>query len=249
MWLHHPKIWLDISTYCNAACPQCHRTNPDGLGKADWLPLMQWDLDTFKKAFPSPAAIHEFTFCGTWGDPMMNKDVLGIVEYIAKHSSTPIKFNTNGSMRNPEWWWELGNVGGILLEVSFDIDGTTQEMHSLYRQKTDLETALEHMEELASTQAAAFVNTIVFKHNQEHLSDISKMVMDRGASRHLWWPSDRFGTFNDFKTVFTDEDGIERILEPAEANKLNIWTDHKYQSEYYHEKSAGWINFKKVMND
>ena len=26
-------MWLDLSTYCNAKCPQCHRTNADGLEK------------------------------------------------------------------------------------------------------------------------------------------------------------------------------------------------------------------------
>ena len=26
-------VFLDVSTYCNAGCPQCHRTNPEGLGK------------------------------------------------------------------------------------------------------------------------------------------------------------------------------------------------------------------------
>ena len=45
------KVFLDISTFCNAGCPQCHRTNSNGLGKVDWLPLVQWDLATFQKAF------------------------------------------------------------------------------------------------------------------------------------------------------------------------------------------------------
>ena len=43
------NVWLDISTYCNAACPQCHRTNANGLSKVNWLPLIQWSLKEFKK--------------------------------------------------------------------------------------------------------------------------------------------------------------------------------------------------------
>ena len=38
-------VFLDISTFCNAGCPQCHRTNPDGLEKADWLPLINWSFE------------------------------------------------------------------------------------------------------------------------------------------------------------------------------------------------------------
>ena len=42
-------VFLEISTFCNAGCPQCHRTNPDGLDKADWLPLVNWNIEQFKK--------------------------------------------------------------------------------------------------------------------------------------------------------------------------------------------------------
>ena len=59
-------MWLDISTHCNAGCPQCHRTDVHGLGKADWLPLVQWSLDDFKKAFCQP---HDYvaSSCGGVG--------------------------------------------------------------------------------------------------------------------------------------------------------------------------------------
>ena len=46
------NAWLDISTYCNAACPQCHRTDPKTSNKVDWLPLIQWSLKEFQTAFP-----------------------------------------------------------------------------------------------------------------------------------------------------------------------------------------------------
>ena len=46
-------VWIDMSTYCNAACPECHRTNPRGLGKVDWLPLVQWSIDDFEKLYPT----------------------------------------------------------------------------------------------------------------------------------------------------------------------------------------------------
>ena len=49
------NAWLDITTHCNAACPQCHRTDPKTSGKVDWLPLIQWSFEDFKKAFPTLA--------------------------------------------------------------------------------------------------------------------------------------------------------------------------------------------------
>ena len=64
-----PIAWIDLTTYCNAGCPQCHRTNPNGLGKVDWLPLVQWKLEEFKQAWPveSLNTISKFEICGTWG--------------------------------------------------------------------------------------------------------------------------------------------------------------------------------------
>ena len=76
------KVSLDLSTYCNAACPQCHRTSTDGLGKVDWLPLIKWSLEDFKRQFPEDSmnSLKRFEICGTWGDPMMSKDIGKLAE-------------------------------------------------------------------------------------------------------------------------------------------------------------------------
>ena len=63
-----------------------------------------------------------------------------MVRYVRENNPDAyIQINTNGSIRDEDWWWDLGVVGGDKLQVWFDVDGIDQEMHSLYRQKTDLE--------------------------------------------------------------------------------------------------------------
>ena len=47
------EVSIGITNFCNAGCPQCHRTNPNGLNTVDWLPLTSWSLDDFKSAFPT----------------------------------------------------------------------------------------------------------------------------------------------------------------------------------------------------
>jgi MoaA/NifB/PqqE/SkfB family radical SAM enzyme len=44
MWNIFNEITLviDITTYCNAKCPQCARTDTNGLGKREKLPLINW---------------------------------------------------------------------------------------------------------------------------------------------------------------------------------------------------------------
>jgi MoaA/NifB/PqqE/SkfB family radical SAM enzyme len=187
-------MWLDISTHCNAKCPQCHRTNPNGLEKVDWLPLIQWSLEEFVKAFPPLTMQHirRFDICGTWGDPMMNRDIFNIVKYIINNSSSLIQINTNGSIRNSDWWWSLGVTCANRLEVIFDIEGTTQKQHSLYRQNTNLKKILDNMETLSFTKSIATVFCVVFKHNQESLYDIAKMCRDKGATKIRFIQSDRW---------------------------------------------------------
>tara|TARA_R110002153_G_scaffold22484_5_gene73805 strand:+ start:926 stop:1582 length:657 start_codon:yes stop_codon:yes gene_type:complete len=186
--------WVDLSTFCNAGCPQCHRTSPNG-NKVDWLPLMQWDLELFKKAF-SPKELHnyaEIELCGTFGDPMMNKDVFEIVEYILEHGRAEVKINTNGSLRDEEFWWNLGCLSTNRLNVWFAVDGCTQEMHEHYRQKTDLQKIQDNVEAYCATGAKAHVMTIVFKHNQNYKNDIEKMVREWGVTGEMMFvKSNRF---------------------------------------------------------
>lgn len=218
-------LWLDLSTYCNAKCPQCHRTNADGLGKIDWLPLIQWSLEEFKKMFPPKTLEHinHFDICGTWGDPIMNKDIFGIVEYIMKNSTARVLINTNGSFRSSEWWWNLGVLGRDRITVMWAIEGITQEQHSLYRQDTNLETILENMENFAFAGGLSQVFTVTFKHNEKDLFKIAELCRDRGAIDIFFVQSNRFYENNKFR--FIDKSGMEKHLEKTtRANSDFYWT-------------------------
>lgn len=232
--------WVDLSTYCNAACPQCHRTDTNGLDKVGWLPLIQWTLNQFKKAFPREKLFHyqRFEFCGTWGDPVMNKDLLDIVKYVTANSSATIQINTNGSIRDEDWWWELGTVGGDRLQVWFDVDGTTQEMHSHYRRKTDLSKIKENIEAYCSTRAKSYAMVIVFEHNQDHLWEIETMLREWGIKEKiLFTESNRFYKGDTFE--FVDENGQETKLvqstldgnHPLLSDEVPV-RDHKWRKKY-----------------
>ena len=206
------NAWLDITTFCNAACPQCHRTNPETLNKIDWLPLIQWSFEDFKKAFPIKTLdnINTFNFCGSLGDPIMNKDIFKMCEYIIDNSNCFIFINTNGSIRDEFWWTHLGYIIKDRGRVVFDIDGTTQEMHSHYRQKTDLKLILDNMKAYCQYSTAE-VFTVIYKHNEDYLKEIHSMVNNLiGDHQHLFVPSDRAHHIEKFKFL---KDGKEKFLE------------------------------------
>ena len=206
------NAWLDITTDCNAACPQCHRTDPKTLNKVDWLPLIQWSFEDFKKAFPIKTLkyIKNFNFCGSLGDPIMNKDIFKMCEYIVDNSDCYIMINTNGSIRDEFWWTHLGYIIKDRGEVVFDIDGTTQKMHSHYRQKTDLKLILDNMKAYKQYGLVG-IFTVIYKHNENYLKEIYDMVSDIiGEHQHTFVPSDRAHHIDKFKFY---KDGEEQFLE------------------------------------
>lgn len=209
------SMWLDLSTHCNAACPQCHRTDPNGLGKASWLPVVQWSYEEFVNMFSAETMSHidRFDICGTWGDPMMNKDIWKIVEHIIKSSNCKILINTNGSIRNEEWWWNLGVLTGKRLTVVWAIDGYTQEQHAVYRKETELDKVLLNMEAFTSAGGRSEVFTVVFKHNQNDLHKIAKLAKDYGAELMFLVKSNRFYGDSHFKFKYFDKNGQEKFLE------------------------------------
>jgi molybdenum cofactor biosynthesis enzyme MoaA len=223
-------ISLDLSTYCNAACPQCHRTDPNGLGKVDWLPLIKWSLEDFKRQFPqnSMNSIKSFNICGTWGDPMMSKDIGKICKYIIDNSEADIQINTNGGMRTPVFYEDLGNYCKERLIVYFDVDGTTDEMHQKYRRGVDLQTVLDNMEALSSTPASTRAFVILFKHNENYVYDIKDMCRMYGAEHIHVIKSDRFLVNNKFE--FINENGDTEVLEEITKNLNHIienpWIDN-----------------------
>lgn len=227
----HFDIFADISTYCNAGCPQCHRTNPNGLGKAEWLPLINWSLEQFKQAYrPSTLKLtRNIQFCGTWGDPIMNKDIFEICKYILDvtkettyYNKTKILINTNGSIRDEKWWWDLGVMCGDRLHVVFAVDGKDQEQHEKYRKFTKLDKVLENMKTLSMTKAVPVAQTIAFKHNQNDLEEIKKLCLKWGAKSHAWIWSDRHNLSGKGGFKYTDPDGTKQILEYADRDPEDI---------------------------
>jgi len=200
------SIYLDLSTFCNAGCPQCNRTSIYGLSKWNWIPNRMWTIDRIKKAYPRELNIGKVTMCGTWGDPFMVKDVEKMIYYFLENDCE-VKVNTNASMREPLYWYELGVRSSELghLEIFFDVDGIDNEMHAKYRRKTELDKVLENMEAFTLGGGKARVHTIVFEHNEKYLKEIRDLALSKGAQEVTFQKSNRY--FHNGEFHFEDEKG------------------------------------------
>lgn len=238
--------WVDLSTYCNAACPQCHRTDLNGLDKVDWLPLTQWTLQEFIEAFPLKdiRKYKRFEICGTWGDPLMCKDILEICKYIVENSNAWIQLNTNAGMRDEEFYWDLGILTRNRMQLIFDIEGITQEMHSHYRRKVELEKVKSNIQNFTAAGGNALAHVIVFKHNENHLYEILDMCYNElQVTDHIIQPSNRF--HKEGKQIFIDENGNEAILEEMEIKDhplLNYGIVPNRDHSWFKNKGKKYLN-------
>ena len=154
----------------------------------------------------------EYSFCGTYGDPLMAKDLESIVYYIMDNSNAKVIITTNGSIRKDDFYVRLGNYCGRRLSMVIDVDGTTEEMHQKYRRGTSLKKSLSALKALSSTKAIPLSQTVLFKHNEMYDRQIKRLAIKNGSRNHISYPSDRFDG-NSF--TFINEDGKEETLEKA----------------------------------
>lgn len=221
------NVLCDLTTHCNAKCPQCSRTNHNGLTRNEYVSLKHVDLkewiDMYTKSY---SKINSFHFSGQWGDVMMNPYVEDIFKHIVDHSNAWISFSTNGSLRDEEFFWRIGclsnNIKGI-----FDIDGITQETHEYYRRNTSLSKVMNNCETFAMTNSKTEVFTVVFKHNQHEIDSISEWCEERNIA-HKPFQSNRFIRTPTCKYIWKDKEYIleqttdKRFLDTYEVDSRTV---------------------------
>src|SRR5437879_1162730 len=106
------RVHLEVTTRCNAACPQCPRNISGGRTNPD-LPLVELTLADVQTIFPGDfiRQLRGMFMCGNYGDPMVAHDTLAIFEHFRRESpKVHLKLNTNASGRDAAWWRALAKT-------------------------------------------------------------------------------------------------------------------------------------------
>lgn len=171
------KIELEITSNCNAGCPNCVRT----IFPANYT-IGSITLGDIKRIFPTKEYIDEkiFLLCGQLGDPVINKDCYDICEYVINNNGWII-INTNASLKSPEWWKKLGELSASSgrLKVWFCVDGH-EETNSIYRIDTNFKLIKRNMTAFSSAGGDGVWMFIVFNHNKKELDKCKKEAKDLG---------------------------------------------------------------------
>lgn len=212
---------LEITSYCNAACPQCHR-NLKGYGINPYMPLTHLSREVIDNTFTPELCIRlkQIFFCGAYGDPIMHPEFLEILQdFRNKNPKLFLYIHTNGGVHNPDYWAKMATIIGDAGCVDFNIDGLEDTLH-LYRRKVKYDKVVENAKSYIISGGKANWNFIVFKHNQHQIEEAKQIAKVIGFKDIFFRKTGRF--FNNdtlekmsFYPVYSKENVIDYILEPS----------------------------------
>ena len=237
------KIEWEISTHCNARCPQCPRNDYGGVTVPS-LPLINVSLETAKSILPIEfiQQLQEVYFCGTYGDPCMNKDFIRISQWLKEvNPKLIVAAHTNGSLQNKTFWKEAAKYVDW---IGFGIDGLEDTNH-LYRVDTNWQKIINNVKTYIDNGGTAIWDFIIFRHNEHQVDEARQLSSQLGFKEfRVKYTARFFNKKHEFIMqwpVKNRKGVVERYLElPTNVNYQNmiyldqkkIVTEHRSMKEY-----------------
>lgn len=213
-------VHLEISTRCQAACPMCPRNYHGGQENPN-LKLADWTYEDFVKIF-TPAVLAQLEgiyFCGNFGDPIMNNDLIPMCQYLKNHAPhIDLRIHTNGGARSSVWWHDLREAMPDKHVVIFALDGL-EDTHHLYRVGTFYERIVHNAKLFIDAGGVAEWVFIKFKHNEHQVEEAERRSKELGFQRFTVKNTIRFIGENRF-SVLDKEGNILYYLEPPTTNQV-----------------------------
>ena len=190
---HIDEYQIEITSYCNAACPQCPR-NDLGTGINPHMPLVHLPRDVIDRAFPKELCqrLRMVFFCGSYGDPTMHPDFLNILrDFRKKNHKLWLYIHTNGGAHNRQYWEEIGTIMNGHGQIDFGIDGLADTL-PLYRKNVVYGKVIQNARAFIQAGGRAKWNYIVFKHNEDQIEEARQTSQQFGFAEFLVRNTGRF---------------------------------------------------------
>ena len=229
-------VHLEITNQCQAGCPMCPRNVHGGLPN----PLIKnqaWTLEDFKTIMSEAVLkqISGFYLCGNYGDPILNTELLPMLEYaVDVNPNLFIRMHTNGSARTVDFWESLAQVLRTGSREAFGLDGAS-DTHELYRIGTKFDTVIKNAKAFINAGGAAEWAFIRFKHNQHEVDAARQMSTELGFHMFTVKDTARFYDHPEF-AVYDKAGNTTHHLESPSDTTIKLY-----------DKEA-MLNFKAVQD-
>jgi len=216
------NIHFELSSNCQASCPMCARNHHGGIDNP-LVKISDISLEFFTSVINEAfiKQLDSITLCGNLGDPLLNKELIPIVEYIVScNNDIKIDIHTNGSLRNIQWWQQLAQALNSVSTVQFGIDGL-EDTHALYRIGTDFNKIIENASAFIAAGGKARWNYITFKHNEHQLNEARSLSKKLGFESFQEKQTSRF-IGNPYFDVFDKQGNVTHRLQQPSEQKLSF---------------------------
>ena len=174
-------VHLEISSLCNARCPQCPRNfygYPFNDGYIEKNMSLADAQIIFKPDFLQQ--ITQLVINGNFGDIVMNPESIDIIKYFKSHNpNLEIIISTNAGARKKEFWQTLAKLD---CKVWFCIDGL-EDTHHFYRQGTLYKRVLANAMHFISAGGHAEWKMIKFDFNQHQIDEARTRSINLGFKK------------------------------------------------------------------
>jgi MoaA/NifB/PqqE/SkfB family radical SAM enzyme len=249
-------INVELTDYCNAACPMCSRFKWDGTLNKDKTNKNHTTIELIKDKIPLNVIkrLKKFYSLGTYGDPLMNPDTAEIYKYIRENNSDCLlQLSTNGGGRDEKFWKSLAHAG---VNVFFSIDGLEDTNH-LYRRNVNWDKLMTNVKTFIEEGGIARWAFIIFKHNENQIDAAKELSKKMGFTSFGTIYSNRWKEYNwingeikDISSWPVDDYFIEKPIsqenkyygkKPVKVSnekfnlskKINCWASNNEQHEIY----------------
>lgn len=178
------QINIEISSLCNSICAWCPRYENMSTVVNKQLEPQYITIDQFKQWFPPEltSRIKHWTYSGDYGDAGTNPDLPEIFRYTFKHNpEASVQVNTNGGMKNPKFWTELGEIFSEREQrkMIFSIDGLEDTNH-LYRRNVKWQKVMDNVTAYLTSGGRAHWDFLIFKHNEHQVDEVIALAEKMG---------------------------------------------------------------------
>jgi MoaA/NifB/PqqE/SkfB family radical SAM enzyme len=180
---------LETTNICNLQCPFCLT----GKGVSGGREKRHMSFDEARAILDDVAATAYFLQLYTWGEPLLNKDTLKIIEY-AKSKDLYVMLSTNGTAMTSAYCRQL--VDARLDYIMVAIDGNNQTTYAHYRRGGDFEKVMGNLQALLAERSAKgrhrpFVEWqfIVFRHNEHEVEAAESRAYAMGVDKFTPLPA------------------------------------------------------------
>ena len=201
---------IEVTSYCNLACPMCPRTHRVELGK--WENRMM-KLNTFKKIIDEGAkkglkAINLNNF----GESFYNKNIIEMIEYAKSKGVLDIMLHTNGTVMDEQLAEKIVKSG--LDRIIFSLDSITKEIYEKIRVNANFEDTVKKVklfhnvrEKLNSYKPVIRISMVRMKENDHEAKNFD----------NFWGSYADEITYTDYR----NQDGLDKVDRYTKERKEN----------------------------